>query len=110
MVKGKVRSTIFFTPSVKEQIEASYRADNCGSQSDFVEKAVEFYLGYLNAQKADDYLPYLLSETLDAKLGVLGDRIGRGIHDDAHHRIGYGCGHTHTGQTPRALCPGCQAH
>ena len=77
MVKGKVRSTIFFTPSVKEQIEASYRADNCGSQSDFVEKAVEFYLGYLNAQKADDYLPYLLSETLDAKLGVLGDRIGR---------------------------------
>ena len=77
MVKGKVKSTIWITPAVKEQIEASYRADNCGSQSDFVEKAVEFYLGYLNAQKAGEYLPYMLSETLDAKLGVLGDRIGR---------------------------------
>ena len=42
-----------------------------------MEKAVEFYLGYLNAQKAENYLPYMLGETLDAKLGVLGDRIGR---------------------------------
>ena len=77
MVTGKVKSTIWFTPAVKEQVEANYRADNCGSQSDFVEKAVAFYLGYLSTQKAEAYLPYMLSEALDAKLNVLGDRIGR---------------------------------
>ena len=40
MVKGKERVTIWFTPSVKAKIEEHYRADNCRSQSEFIEKAV----------------------------------------------------------------------
>ena len=38
---------------------------NCGSRSEFVEKAILFYCGYLNAQEAESYLPPLLSETLE---------------------------------------------
>ena len=52
MVKGKERATIWFTPSVKAKIEEHYRADNCKSQSEFIEKAVEFYLGYAGPMAA----------------------------------------------------------
>ena len=42
MVKGKQKTTVFFTPSVRGKIEDTYRSDNCKSQSEFIEKAVEF--------------------------------------------------------------------
>ena len=57
MVKGKQKVTVWMTPSVKEQIEDTYRSDNCRTQSEFIEKAVEFYLGYLHTKNAGAFLP-----------------------------------------------------
>ena len=76
MVKGKERTTIWFTPSVKEKIEEHYRADNCRSQSEFIEKAVEFYIGYLNTQNAAAFLPEVIATVLNGALDNLGQRIG----------------------------------
>ena len=76
MVKGKERATIWFTPSVKAKIEEHYRADNCRSQSEFIEKAVEFYLGYLNTQNATAFLPGVIATVLNGALDNFGQRIG----------------------------------
>ena len=75
-IKGKERATIWFTPSVKAKIEEHYRADNCRSQSEFIEKAVEFYLGYLNTQNATAFLPGVIATVLNGALDNFGQRIG----------------------------------
>ena len=76
MVKGKVKSTIWLTPSAKEKIEENFRADNCISQSEFIEKAVEFYVGYLNTKNAGAYLPEVLATVLIGTMDNFGQRIG----------------------------------
>jgi len=77
MVRGKQKFALWLTPETKQKIEGHYCEDNCKSQSEFIEKAVKFYCGYLDTEGADEYLPRVLSGVLDGKLGALGDRIGR---------------------------------
>ena len=77
MVKGKQKTTVFFTPSVRGKIEDTYRSDNCKSQSEFIEKAVEFYLGYLNTKNAGAFLPEVLSTILIGITDDLAQRMGR---------------------------------
>ena len=85
MVKGKQKVTVWMTPSVKEQIEDTYRSDNCRTQSEFIEKAVEFYLGYLHTKNAGAFLPEALSAmmtgTLDYYTGRMGSLRGKAIRD-----------------------------
>ena len=76
MVKGKQKTTVFFTPSVREKIEDTYRSDNCKSQSEFIEKAVELYLGYLNTKNASAFLPEALSAMMTGTLDYYAGRIG----------------------------------
>ena len=38
--------------------------DNCASQSEFIEKAVQFYAGYLSAEENKNYLPNVVTSTL----------------------------------------------
>lgn len=76
MVKGKLKSTIWLTPSVKDKVETRYRADNCNSQSEFIERAIEFYIGYLNTQNAGAFLPEVLSTVLIGTMDSFGQRIG----------------------------------
>lgn len=58
-------------------MESHYQTDNCSTKNEYIEKAIRFYTGYLEAQSASDYLPLLISKTLEANMGALGDRIGR---------------------------------
>ncbi len=77
MVRDKQKFALWLTPETKQKIEGLYRGDNCKSQSEFIEKAVKFYCGYLDTERADDYLPRILAGVLDGKLGALGDRVGK---------------------------------
>ena len=76
MVKGKQKFALWLTPEAKQQIEKHYREDNCRSQSEYIEKAVKFYSGYLDTENADEYLPRVLSDVLEGKLGAMGKRMG----------------------------------
>ena len=65
------------TPSgVWDQVESRYQRDNCSTRNEFIEKAVQFYSGYLDTESADAYLPKVLADILEGKLGALGKRIG----------------------------------
>ena len=77
MVKDKVKFTLWLSQEMRKEVEYAYREDNCASQSEFIEKAIRFYSGYLHAQKASNYLPHILSEILDGKFAVIQKKLGR---------------------------------
>lgn len=76
MVIGKEKFALWITPEAKKEVETHYKQDNCKSQSEYIEKAVRFYSGYLDTKHAEEYLPRVLSDVLEGKLGAVGKRIG----------------------------------
>lgn len=77
MSNTKKKFAFWLTPKTKELVERSYQLDNSQSQSEFIEKAIQFYTGYLEAEQDGSYLPVTLSATLEGSLGALGDRLGK---------------------------------
>ena len=73
----KNRHTIWLTNEAWSAVSRHYREDNCSAHNEYIEKAIKFYSGYLDAQNANAYLPRILSDILEGKLGALGSRIGR---------------------------------
>ena len=77
MATDKRKHAFWLTDAAKEMVEIDAHLDNCGSQSEFVEKAIRFYDGYVHANKTGAYLPRALQEMLEGTLGVFGDRLGK---------------------------------
>ena len=77
MKDKKDRHTVWLEPEVWDMVESHYRKDNCSTKNEYIKKAVQFYSGYLDAAGTDEYLPRVLSDVLEGKLGALGGRIGR---------------------------------
>lgn len=77
MATDKRKHAFWLTDEVKTMVEIDFHLDNCGSQSEFVEKAIRFYDGYVHANKTGAYLPRALQEMLEGTLGVFGDRLGK---------------------------------
>ena len=77
MNEDKKRHTVWLTSDAWSQVETSYTKDNCTTKNEYIEKAIRFYTGYLNTQNAANYLPRVLADVLDGKLGALGTRIGK---------------------------------
>ena len=77
MNEDKKRHTVWLTPDAWSQVETSYTKDNCTTKNEYIEKAIRFYTGCLNTQNAASYLPRVLADVLDGKLGALGTRIGK---------------------------------
>ena len=58
-------------------IEINAPLSNCGSQSEFIEKAVRFYDGYMKAQSAGAFLPHAVADVLEGMLGVFANRMSK---------------------------------
>ena len=76
MDENRYRHTVWMDDAVWDQVESRYQRDNCSTRNEFIEKAVQFYSGYLDTESADAYLPKVLADILEGKLGALGKRIG----------------------------------
>ena len=70
MTNNKEKYAFWLTPEAKKMIEINAPLANCGSQSEFVEKAVRFYDGYLKVQNAGAFLPHAVTDVLEGSLGV----------------------------------------
>lgn len=53
----KRRFQSWLRPSTIKLMDRLYEDDNCRSKSEFIEKAIRFYAGYLSTQNAREYLP-----------------------------------------------------
>ena len=55
--KEKLRLSIYLYPETYEKVKELYKKDGCIFHSQFVEKALRFYIGYLTANDDSSYLP-----------------------------------------------------
>ena len=57
MFENKRKFALWLHPETLEQVDEVYQKDDCRSRSEFIEKAVRFYLGYLSAGNDSSLLP-----------------------------------------------------
>ena len=77
MEENKHKHSMWLSDELWADVKAAYRADGRSTINLFVEKALRFYLGYLKVKDAGEYLPRVLAEVLEGKLGAFGDRVGK---------------------------------
>lgn len=77
MTNNKEKYAFWLTPEAKKMVESDVALGNCGSQSEFLEKAVRFYDGYLKAQNAGAFLPHAVADVLEGALGVFANRMAK---------------------------------
>ena len=74
MDDNKKSTTIWLRPSVISRMDGWLEADNCQSRSEFVDKALRFYMGYLGTE---DNTTYISQAILTAIQGTLDDNNNR---------------------------------
>ena len=75
MNETKERLTFRPEAETRRKIEYWYGQDGCRSMNDFIEKAVNFYIGYLEAGDKNTYLPKVLRSIIDGSIGKFEDRM-----------------------------------
>ena len=67
------KNRLTFRPSdeTRQRIEQWYRADNCSSLNDFIEKAVNNYIDRLEINDDNRVLPLAITSAIDGRLGML---------------------------------------
>ena len=73
----KRRFQLWIRPSVLALAAKHMEEDNCASQSEFIEKAVIFYAGYLSAKENKSYLPNVVTSTLKGIVAESDSKQGR---------------------------------
>ncbi len=74
---AKKRMAVYFQPETIKKIEQEYCEDNCSSKTEFIEKAVKFYIGYLNEEDNINYLSPMITETVKAQIKGTEQRLAR---------------------------------
>ena len=62
--KNKIKTTIWIYPSLLQRVDSWLAEDNCSSRSEFVERAIQFYIGYLTSEDVSEYLSQALVSTI----------------------------------------------
>ena len=75
----KRRFQLWVKPSTLELVDKLMADDNCGSRSEFIEKAILFYVGYLSSNASKNYLPNVVISTLKSIVSESDNRQNRMI-------------------------------
>lgn len=75
--QNKVKFPLWAYPETMTDVEVHYKNDNCKSQSEFIEKAIKFYVGYLDEEKSVDYISPMITETVKAQIKGTEQRLAR---------------------------------
>ena len=70
----KNRFCVYISDQTLEKARQWFQEDNCSSMSEFIEKAVEFYSGYVATEHNENYVSDIVLSTL------------KGIMDDTENR------------------------
>lgn len=68
MKEKKKKFALWIYPSTMETIERYLEKSECRSKSDFIEKAILFYAGFLAARDYKDYIPNVVISVMKAML------------------------------------------
>ena len=72
--ENKKKTTIWLYPGTIRRMDGWLEDDNCASRSEFVEKALHFYMGYLSTEDVSMYLSKAMVTTLR---GIIADNANR---------------------------------
>ncbi len=75
--ENKVKFALWAYPQTLKDVEVHYKGDNCKSQSEFIEKAIKFYIGYLDEEKGIDYISPMITETVKSTIQGTEQRLSR---------------------------------
>ena len=75
--KDKQKFPLWAKPETLQSVKEIYQSDKCRSQSEFVEKAILFYIGYLTADRPKSYLPNMFLSTMKSIVRESNNRMGR---------------------------------
>jgi hypothetical protein len=66
--KAKSRTAVWLYPETIERMDAILKSDNAKSRSEFIEKALQFYMGYLTSENATEYFSKVLVSAMQGLL------------------------------------------
>lgn len=75
----KKRIPVWLYPSTIAALDEWKEKDNCKSRSEFLEKAIQFYTGYLSVQICTDYLPLAITSALSGMVDSSENRISTAV-------------------------------
>ena len=73
--KDKRKFALWAKDETYERVEKLYKDDGCKTKSEFIEKGINFYCGYLTAEDYRDYLPNVMTSTIKATLDGFENRM-----------------------------------
>jgi len=71
MGNDRTRLALRMRAETAQKIEQWYKASNCRSKNEFVEKAVNFYADYLALNSDNQLLPKAVLSAIEGRLGLL---------------------------------------
>lgn len=79
MKNNKERTAIWLYPTTMERLDGWVTQDNCKSRSEFMEKALSFYMGYLGSEDITDYLSKALLSSIQGTLQNTENRVANNL-------------------------------
>lgn len=76
-MEKKQRTTIWLSQNVMKELDQMTETANCRSRSEFIEKAIQFYDGYIRSADENQYLPIALSSAMNGIIHTSEDRIAK---------------------------------
>jgi metal-responsive CopG/Arc/MetJ family transcriptional regulator len=79
MKNPKERTAIWLYPETMNRLDGWLEKDNCKSRSEFVEKALSFYMGYLGTEDTSSYLSKALLTSIQGTLRTAENRMASNL-------------------------------
>lgn len=73
----KRKFPLWIYPSLLAEVDSLYKTDNCSSRTEFMEKAIRFYIGYVTSGNAQDYLANVIPSAVKGIVDESANRMGR---------------------------------
>lgn len=75
--ENKTKFPLWMHPQTRQQVLEWYKKDNCASQSEFIEKAIRFYCGYISAESSLQFLPAAITSAMAGVVESAENRMAR---------------------------------
>ena len=76
---NKIKFPLWLYPETMEEINCRFTEDNCSSRSEFIEKAIKFYIGFLKSEDNVNYLSPRITSSVEAVVHGSEQRINRNL-------------------------------
>lgn len=79
MKNNKERTAVWIYPETMDRMDGWLEQDNCKSRSEFIEKALGFYMGYLGTEDVTSYLSKALLSSVEGTLQKTENRVASNL-------------------------------